>query len=487
MQVNDAGVSNKAARYINLAVLMFVTGLVLFFPVKKQIWYDESVSMLCSKGLYFTVPNQLTSLQANTSDALAMQNTAAEAYKCTIIDNGNSFLYNELLHYYTNTFGNSLDSYMWLSKLCAVGVLLAIFFFCRLLWGNSIFTSLALILIGSDTIFWGMAHEIRAYELGMMLIITAAVFCYRFIYTTGKSQDLLLCGLFSVGAVLSHYLSAYAILVLVGFIVLNKYKELLRPKNIAAIAVPVVLAGAYFVSAASGFATMNRQNAAIAAKKAAHGPFAISHVITEAMRFTSGNFRFVESTFMSSTPVIVLSFAMIFGLYAAAIKLAPSRREKMNLHLLFLLGISGTLFLSALCLKSHHYTALYFRYFSFCVPFAILFTVYALYIIYSAAAVKKVISIAVVCFVMLPPVVLFARVVGGRYKVKYNHAMIARTITDNKLEKLVVPTWTDAFMVQSSLPKGFKLNYAIDTTLKDFVLIKADSVVKKVPIIRIDS
>lgn len=487
MQVNDAVVNNKAARYINLAVLMFVTALVLFFPVHKQVWYDESVSMLCSKGLYFTDANQLTALQANTSDALAAQNTAGEVYKCTIIDNGNSFLYNELLHYYTNIFGNGIDSYMWLSKLCAVGVLLAFFFFCRTLWADSIFTSLALILIGTDTVFWGMAHEIRAYELGMMLIIAAAAFCHRFVYGNARTSDLFLCGLMSVGAVLSHYLSAYAILVLVGFIVVFRYKELFKVKNIVAIGVPVVIAGIYFAAAASGFATMNRQNAAIAAKKAAHGPFAISHVITEAMKFTSGNFRFVESTFMGSTPVIVLSFALIGVLYFAAIRLSPSGKEKRNLHMLFLLGISGTLFLSALCIKSHHYTALYFRYFSFCLPFAILFTAYALYVICTAGAVKKMAGVAIVCFVALPPVVLFAKVVGGRYKVKYNHMMIARTITENKLEKLVVPTWTDAFMVQSSLPKGYKLNYAIDTTSKDFVLIKADSIVKKVPIIRIDS
>ena len=484
MQVNDTLVNNKVARYINLAVLAVVVGLVLFYPFKKQIWYDESVSILCSKGLYYTNGNALTALSTNTSSSLAAQNTAAQAYNCTIIDNGNSFLYNELLHYYTDVFGNAIESYTWLSKLCALGVLLSVFMLCSLLWGNSLFTSLVIILLGTDGVYWGMAHEIRAYEMGMMFIILAASFCYSYLYKKSTPISLLLTGLFCVAAILSHYLSAYAVLVMLAYIIFTKKQALLKPANILAMLVPVLLVGVYFVLAAKGFATMQHQNAALVAKKG-EANFQWSTVLLEAMKFTAYNFKFMMPAFLKSTLTITAAFVCIVGLYIAAIRLAASKVERRNLHLLFLLGISGTLFLGALCIKSHHYTALYFRYFSFCLPFATLFTVYALFVIKGNKAVHKLIVVAVGAIVTLPALLFFARNINSRDALKFNHMQVAQKVTASGAETLVVPDWTDAFLVQSFLPEGCQVKYVLDTSSKDFTLVR-NGVAQKVPVIRIN-
>lgn len=486
MQIRDAVVNNNITRYINIGTLLLLICLVFFYPVKKEIWYDESVSMLCSKGLYYTTGNELTALGSNSSAVLEAKNNATDVYKCTLIDNGNSFLYNELLHYYTNLSGNSINSYMWLSKLSAAGMLVLLFVLCGLLWGDSIFTALALVLMCADGISWTMAHEIRAYEMGMMFIVGAAVFTYKYLYKTGNSKDLFFAGLLSVSAVLCHYLSAYAVLVLVAYILLNKKTELLRIKNIAAIAVPVALAGIYLVLAAQGFAVMNRQNSRIAQTHTATNDFSIAHVATLSMKFTNSNFKFVISSFTDSVIVTVLAFVFVIALYVVAVRLSPTKKEKRDLHFLFLSGMSGTLFLSLLCLKSHHYTALYFRYFSFCVPFATLFTVYALYIVYNSPRVKKIAGSAAIALVTLPTMGFFSIILKGGYKLKYNHMNVARMITDKQVDKLIAPNWTDAFLIQSSLPKGYQLNYMIDSTTKDLILIKTDTV-NKIPVLRVNS
>ena len=478
MQDNAANGNHTWVGKFNLAVLLFVIAFVAFYPVHKKIWYDEAVSIICSKGLYYTDGNELTALKANSSEVLQTRNAAGNVYHCTLIDNGNSFIYNECLHFYTNIFGNSINSYMALSQWCAIGVLIMLFLFCRMLWGDSFYTSLALVLVCTDSVFWGMAHEIRAYSMGMLFTVTAAFFCYRNMYKGGKTIDLLLFSTLSLAAILTHYLSVYAVLVLAGYVLVVRNKALLQPRNIAAILIPILLLGLYFVLAASGFAAMSNQNARIAARSGAAEAFSLSHVVSLALKFTDGNFKFTEPVFNGSFAVVAMAALLIAILYVAAVRLSVSVNDKRHLHLLFLLGISGSVFLSALCLKSHHYTALYFRYFSFCIPFSILFTVYALYVIGKSHAVKKSLSVAITCFVMLPPLALFSIIFRGGYKFKHTHNEIAFNASKNGYDKVIVKEWMDAFLIQSFMPDGKSLNYIVDSTVKEFLLVKGDSVLK---------
>lgn len=485
MQAKERFPAPVLVNNINIICLVLCMGFVLFYPVKKQIWYDESVSVLCSKGLYYTDGNALTALPGNTSAALAAYNNPAEVFHCTIVDNGNSFLYNELLHFFTAIVGNELSAYVLFSRLCAAGVLLAIFFLCRALWGNSLFTGLSLILLLADGVFWNMSHEVRGYELGMMLISFTALFFYKYMYQGDKTYHLLFTGLFAVGTVLSHYLSAYAILVMIAYILINKRANLFSIKNIAAITLPVAIIGTYFVLAAKGFATMDKQNTSILARKASEG-FSLAKVALLSMKFTSYNFKFLFPAFKAVNAVFVISFILVIGLYIMAVRLATTRPQKRNLHLLFLLGISSTVFLAALSVKSHHYTALYFRYYSFCIPFATLFTCYALYVVSRSTGINVVLKGAILALVIVPTVAFFGSNLAEKSKVKFNHIEIAKKITSGAVEKITVPDWTDAFLVQSFLPKGYKLEYIIDKNSTDFTLTRKDGV-EKIPLIRINS
>lgn len=485
MQEKKGLFAPATTRYINMVCLIVAIGFVLFFPVRKFIWYDESVSVLCSKGLYYTDGNSLTTLTSNTSANLEQYNTAAAAYKCTIIDNGNSFLYNELLHFFTAVSGNSLSAYVWLSRLCGAGVLICVFFFMRMLVGDTVFTSLGIVLLVFDGVFWNMAHQVRAYELGMMLMMLTGIFFWKYLFDADRAIYLLVTGLLAAATILTHYLSAYAVLVMVAVIVLYKRLQLFKVQQILAILLPVAILGVYFWLAASGFSTMNSQNNSITARRATEG-FSAAHVLLLSIKYATYNFKLMFPAFKGSDAIVVLSFLLLIGLYIFSVLSSRTIQQKNNLHILFGLGISSCFFLAALCLKSHHYTALYFRYHSFSVPFAVIFTVYCIYIISQSQKISVILKAGITLLIVVPTALYFFVNIKEKDTLKFNHMDVAKKIVTDGVNKITVPNWTDAFLIQSFLPKGYNLEYSLDITSQDFVLDSRKGI-EKVKVIRINT
>lgn len=485
MQEKTSFLNSGAIKKINLICLVLTIAAVLFFPVKKQIWYDESVSVLCSKGLYYTAGNALTALPSNTSSSLAQKNTISAVFNCTIIDNGNSVIYNEALHLFTTVFGNSLNTYVLLSKICAVLTLIVFFLLANQFLERSLFISLALILFTTDSIFWGMAHEVRAYAMGILFVTLSTLYFYKYMFKSDKALHLFLTGIFAACAVLTHYLSVYIILVLITYLFIIKNASLLKLRNIIAILIPLVTVCIYFYFAAKGFQTMSRQNTTLAAKTN-EDAFSIIQVLALSAKFASLNFKIIFPFIKGANIVIFFSAVFIVGIYIVALRLAKTSKERRDLHLLFILGVSSSLFLGALSVKSHHYTALYARYFSFCLPFTTLFTVYALKVIYSNLRIKQIISYSLISLVTIPSIVFFfVALVKYRPSEKYNHITIAKKIQEDKVDKVGIPDWTDAYLIQSFLPKGYKIVYTTDNTLNDFILFHGSST-EIIPVIRIN-
>ena len=159
----------------------------------------------------------------------------------------------------------------------------------------------------------------------------------------------------------------------------------------------------------------------------------------------------------------------VLGLYIISVKLSGDDEDKRNIHLLFVLGVSGTVFLAFLSVKSHHYTSLYHRYHSFGLPYSCLFAAYATGTIVKNTSVSKYMKIGVVLFFLLPAVALYAVVVKNHDPARvYNHSVVAEQIVSNSITRLGVPTWTDAFMVSSFLPAGYKIDYVRNETVPYF-------------------
>ena len=470
---------------INLVCLFLAICWVVFLPLKKEIWYDETVSVIFSKGFTLYSSADYTGQQSVTSTTLARLNTPAKVFNATVTDNGNSYLYYISLHWFTSIFGNSQYVYLLLSRLCGAATLIAFFMLCGLFLQQSIFTSLALLLFTSDTIFWGGCNEIRGYIMGILFITLSGAYCYKFLFKQGKPIYLMLTGIFAVGAVLSHYFSVYAILVFIVYIILIKKKELLSGKNILAILVPVALMGIYIICAYSSFRRMAAMHDAI---KEMHikEPFEIARVFFLAMKFTALNFKFVYPAFKAAPAIIIVSFLMVIGVYVAAIKMAATEAERKNLRFLFITGFISTLFLLFLCCNSKEYTFLYARYFSFCVPFATLYVVYALKVFFDNAKMKLA-PLALLLLIIVPCITLFlSGIIKNNPEIKYNHVAIAKKITAENIASIEIPDWRDAFMIQGFLPAGTNINYIFNATSQHFILHKPEGV-EKIPVIRIDN
>ena len=470
---------------INLFVLFLAVFLMLFLPVKKEVWYDESISIKCSKGISQDTPTEVGKSGTLSSDEIRNLNTVGNVYNATLVDNGNSFIYNLLLHWFSLLFGNTVIIYEFFSRLCGVAVLLAFFKLCRLFFGNTLFSSLAIILFLTDVDFWGMSHEIRAYALGMFFVAMAIAHLVRFIYIQEKPIDLLLAGLFSVGAILSHYLSVYIIVVLLGYLFFVKRGKLFTLWNLLAMAVPILLIGAYIVLSFSAFQTMDMQNHKIAERLASKG-FSIGEVFTKSLHFTDINFKAVFPAFKGNSAIVVISFLLVAGLFAGTFKMSNSEQRK-NTVLLFVLGISGTIFLALLSIKAHHYTALYYRYYSFCVPFASLSVAYGLMILAQNRKINPIIKTLLIAVFLIPGVVLFAMgVKKANPEVRYSAIAIAKTIDNDNIRKVGVPSWSDALFLQCFIGGNQKIEYILNTTSNEFVLY-APTGERRVAVIRNDN
>ena len=482
--MSDSVFSIATIKSINLFCLFIAVFLMLFLPVKKEIWYDETISVKCSQGISHDTRAEIGQSGTVSSDQIRQLNTFGNVYHATLVDNGNSFLYNLLLHWFTLMFGNTLAMYNLFSRLCGVAALLAFFKLSRWFLGNTIFTSLAILLFVSDNDFWGMSHEIRAYALGIFFVTMAVAHCVRFINGEEKPIDLMLTGLFSVGAVLSHYLSVYVILVIVGYMVFAKKGKLFAPKNLLAMALPVALIGLYFALSFSAFGNMSNQNHKIAERLASQG-FSISEVFIRSIRFTDVNFKAIFPSFKANTPIIMVSFLLVIGLFIAGYKLCTAEQRK-NMIMLGVLGVSSSVFLALLSLKAHHYTALYYRYYSFCLPFATLFVAYVLMVIAQSKKLNMILRGGVVALFLLPCLLLFAKgIKPGKTDVKYNHLGIAGKVQKENISKLGVPDWDDALLTQCFLPANQKVDYIPNTESADFVFYKPQGV-EKIALIRRD-
>jgi len=476
--------NNGLAKKVNILCLLAAVVIILVLPLKKEVWYDETVSILCSKGISHNSQNIFSATTVLSSSAIDSLNTSKDVFKATLVDNGNSFLYNIGLHWFTQLLGNRITTYMLFSKLCAIATLIAFYFLCNLFFKNNLFAALAIILLATDIGFIAMSHEIRAYSMGILFVTLAAIYCYKYLFVGEKPAWLFLTGLFSVAALLSHFLTVYIIIVFLVVLLFKKYASLFSLKNILAVLLPAGIFAVYFYFSYTGISTMNMQNHAIQ-EKFTNRSFDIGEVIFRSMKIMAINFKVAFPAFRDNRVLFSASFLFVLFLYVAGIKAALTAPDKRNLHLLFILGVFSSVFLVLLSIKSQHYASLYFRYYSFGLPFSSLFVAYLLYVFYKNAKINTVVKAGLWIVILIPACALFViSLKNDQPQLQYNHVAVADEIVKNKVVKIEVPSWRDALLLQSVLPKGYKIDYFRNGS-PDFTLYTANDT-EKIPVIRED-
>jgi hypothetical protein len=176
----------------------------------------------------------------------------------------------------------------------------------------------------------------------------------------------------------------------------------------------------------------------------------------------------------------------VVGLLVLAAKSAKDGLERHKLFLLFITGSSSSVFLAVLSIKAHHYTPLHTRYFTFCIPFCTLFTVYAFKLIWEGDRLKKIVTAGLFFFMALPLLTLHVIFLHPKgLKINYNHQSIAATIVKNGAHDIELPAWREAFLLQCFLPKNYDVTYRIDSANNNFV-IHNNGVAEVTPVVRHD-
>ncbi len=458
MSFTKIEISDSLAKKINIFCLLAAIFIIIVLPLKKEMWYDETISILCSKGITHDTPAAFANTSTINSATIQGLNTAGNVFNATVADNANSFLYNICLHWFTMLFGNSVGTYVAFSKLLAIATIIAFYFLCSLFFGHALFTSLAILLLVTDNNFSGMSHEIRAYAMCIFFVTIGALYCFRYVYKQQKWLYLFLTGIFSAAALLSHFLSIYIILFFLGLLFLKKEKHYSPRANLIALLFPVVLLGFFFLFAYPGVHTMSVQNQHIQQRTAADG-FSLADVVLQAGRLMAINYRVVFPAFTIQWPIIIFSVVLVLCLYVYASNVARDGGERNKLHALFIPGLAATLFLAALCIKSHHYTALYYRYFSFSIPFCCLFMSYVIYVVTKNPVVNASVKVGLMFLILLPELALFIAGVNGTVHANYSHTVAAKAIEKENIRKVEVPAWEDALLLQCLLPGSYKIDY----------------------------
>lgn len=477
--------TGKWVRFGNLAILALACILVLVMPLKKEIWYDETVSVLCANGISHDTPGEFARDSVLSSAQIEQQSSPRHVFDATVNDNGNSYLYNILLHGFIRVAGRSLNAYMLFSKLVSIIALVVFFGLSQLFFRGTVFTGISVLLLAMDIDFLGMSHEIRAYSLGILFVLLAAYYLHHFLFQSRTTIYFWWAGFFSACAVLTHFLAIYMVLVFLVALLAYKPRLTFTVKNLLVLSVPLAMLAVFLLLAYPGLQTMSRQNHDIQLHAQQSG-FSPAEVAWRAMRFLAINFKVALPAFTTNKIVLVGSFLLVWGLFLAGRKYATLPEQLRSLSLLFLPGLFAVTFLAVLCLKSHHYTALYYRYFSFCLPFCALFAAYVLCVFWSNAQAPNLLKAAVSLLILVPVITLFAMgMARSKAEVKYNHIAIASQIVNGHITRISVPEWRDAMLIHSFLPKGYNLTYFRTMGAGVFTLY-TDAGPLQVPVTRID-
>jgi hypothetical protein len=474
---------NNLMNRIDQVVLILAMLFVLLMPVNKKIWYDETVSVLCSKGISHNTPAQYQGATIITNAELEKHNNAANVFEATVVDNSNSYLYNIKLHFFTNMFGNTINTYVLLSRLFAVCALICFYVLARKFISAPLFRAIAIFFLCADPIFWGMSIEIRAYMAGIFFICLSAIFLVRFLNENDSPANLFFTLLFSVAAMLTHFLTVYVLLIYALLLLVYKGKTLLSKKYILPVVVPVLLLGIFFMCSISGLQVMGKQNKVIS--EIQKDSFTYSSVLFNFLKFTAVNMKVVLPAFHPSNIIKILAAGILLIVYMVGRKAAKGTGQLKPMHMLLLLALSGSLFLTALSVAAGHNTPFYNRYFSFSVPFNCLFIAFFLQLLFQHSR-SAIVKYAAMAFFIVPVAFLFYKGLKIQGDVKYSHTQIAEIISSKNMTDVEVQEAGDALLIHCFLPSGYQLNYHIVPTATAFKA-SGQNLVESVPIVRISN
>ncbi|MFM7023274.1 MAG: glycosyltransferase family 39 protein [Flavobacteriales bacterium] len=242
-------VLNSTQKVLVLLVLVLAFVFRIFNISNHSIWEDEKVSVLIANGIKYN--DNPEAKNTFTLQELKEKNTTENVLASAIKDNGNSIVYNFLLHYWCKAFGSSDFAIRFLSLIFSLVALLMAFFLC-LKNSNFRIAFLVLLLLTVHALSVNYADQARNYSMTLFFTLCATyIFWNTLVKGESKWSSVLWYGLFCGLCILSHYLSAYVFIAhaLIALLYLRGAKQWIHfiaggCLAIAMVAVWMVLGGA---------------------------------------------------------------------------------------------------------------------------------------------------------------------------------------------------------------------------------------------------
>jgi uncharacterized membrane protein len=462
---------------INLFVLFACIALIFVFSPKKQLFWDEPFSILCSKGITILNMDKYTAQTSLTSADLVKENNFANVFY------GGDSLYYIGLHYYSSLLNNTLNAYFSFSLIWGVLALISFYFLCKQVIGNDIFISLALFLFFTDMLFLNQTYSMRNYMISLFFLNISAIYFFRYLAGNRQFKTILLLGIFSMLAFLSHYFTGY---IIIGYIIAILYAEKLAfftKKNMVALLIPSVLLVAYFVAHKSPLGGYDTYQNYVKHGQKIDMNLSLGGAFSLALKSLAINFKLMYPLFKDVFIVRAGSAALLIALYfyGHTLILNPSVKRKYNV--LFLLGAISSVFIGGLAYVSHHAMLFSFRYFLFSVPFCCLFITLFLKYVLGYKKLHIAIKLTIAFLLINPDIFEFVLNRLNKIPIPSNHVEMAQKIVADNVHKIEVPEASDAIFINCFLPRNYSITYEINSKSHDVAFYK-DNTVERIYLIK---
>ncbi len=439
----------------------------MFFPQKKLYW-DEPFSIMCSKGFSWLNIEQFLTQKPITSTALNNENTLRNIYY------GGDSVYYFGLHYFSLWFNNTINSYLYFSVVWGILTLIAFYFLARQLLGDTLYTSLALLLLVTDFQFLGQTYCIRNYMISLFFVILATIYFFRYLHVK-NFKNIFWLGMLSELAFLSHYFTGYIVLVF-GFVILyNERLAFFNKRNILALLLPVVIMTVYFATHKTPFGGFNTYQTYVKNYQQVNLNISVFTTFSLFLKSVAIDFKLLLPLFRDTFLVRAVSAGVVFGLFFYGRSLCPKGSDERRIfNLLFILGFAANVFIGFLAYKAGHQMLFSFRYFLFSIPFCALFMTLFLKKITEQSKLNPIVKVAIYIMLLWPATLEFVFTRMQKKAIPCNHIEVAATIVKKDVHSVAVPDLSDAIFLHCMMPVNYEISYYLNPdAANDVILYKA--------------
>lgn len=213
-----------AKKYVALFFILLLGLFLRLYKIDRYgLWYDEQVTLLVASGIY---SHKLFQKDAKISSSeLHKHNTLSNVLKSTINDNGNSILYNVILHFWISLMDNSEFNVRVLSTIFDLLTIYYMYLFARKIFSEKKFLAPVVCIIGAfNPLLVSLAQEARAYSLATLLGVISSYYFFMIVHLRRTDYRYFVYYALSVlGMLLCHYLSV--MLFLAHFVIFLLYER----------------------------------------------------------------------------------------------------------------------------------------------------------------------------------------------------------------------------------------------------------------------